>query len=306
MKSLQRAFAQEEGSEEIIADIETRIAELFSESKSNDLQVINLTNVNNIIAIMGTPEELNEEDVPETDTEKSKPNYEETKARKQLYRDLEDAYISGVSSGISHYFEISATWVRLAWILLVLFSGGTFFLLYLSLWFFVPEAKTTAEKLAMKGKSANINNIEQKIKEGLNNVTDSVKNIYEKKNTDEFKNKSVKLFEKLGDFLGQIFKVIGVFIGILLMFVSGVSIISVIAVFLGTNVVSFFNPEWINYENFGLYGIPVWLSSLLIFLVSCVPLIFLFILGSKIAFKKIKRTSRPLLLSLLGLSLIHI
>lgn len=64
---------------------------------------------------------------------------------------------------MGHYFGIDASWIRLAWIVLI-FGFGTGLLLYLLLWILVPEAKTTAEKIMMTGEPVNISNIEKKLK----------------------------------------------------------------------------------------------------------------------------------------------
>ena len=86
---------------------------------------------------------------------------------KKLFRDPDDNYIGGVASGLGHYFGIDTSWIRLIWLLLAVFSGGTFILIYLLFWVLVPIAKTTADKLRMKGKPINVSNIEKKLKKSL-------------------------------------------------------------------------------------------------------------------------------------------
>jgi len=253
---------------------------------------------------MGRPEDLFDEgdeqySNQETFTKKEE-NDEKNSSKKPLYRDIDEAYISGVSSGLGHYFEISTIWVRLAWVLLVFFSGGTFILLYLSLWFFVPEAKTTAEKLAMKGKSVNISNIEAKIKEGFNSVADTMKSAYHKNNGEEIKNKSVFVVSKLERFISQFFKILGRLLGLCLMFVSGLGIIALLAAFLGFNIMNFTDNFWFDYTEFTELGSPLWLSSVLVFLTAAIPLFFIFILGLKISFPHVKKIGRTVILSLIG------
>lgn len=304
LNSLKKSFANELGADEIIADIEARIAEIFNDAKENELHVINLKNVEEAIAIMGTPEELNDSE-EQPAQESANETYEEAKQKKQLYRDMEQAYISGVAAGISHYFGIDVFWVRLALILSVIFTGGSVILVYLSFWFFVPEAVTTADKLAMKGHSVNVNNIEKKIKEGFNNVADNVKTAYNNTNTDEIKNKSVVVFNRLGHVLGKILKIFGAFIGILLMLASGAGIIALFTGFIGTSL-GFFGSEWFHYNPGSFFGVNSWLTSLLIFLISSIPLTFLFFLGLRISFGKVRKFGKPILLSLLGVWILAI
>lgn len=158
LKKLEEGFKNTVGKEEILKDIEARIAELFQEIKTNSDYVISEADVEKIIAVLGQPEDFlseeEEEDVKET-------------IHKKLFRDPDDNYIGGVASGLGHYFGIDTSWIRLIWLLLVVFSLGTFIMIYLLFWILVPVAKTTADKLRMKGKPINVSNIEKKLKKSL-------------------------------------------------------------------------------------------------------------------------------------------
>ncbi|HET8855461.1 MAG TPA: PspC domain-containing protein, partial [Salinimicrobium sp.] len=167
LDSVKRSFANTPGSEEINADIEARIAELFQERMKTEKQVISLREVEEIIMIMGQPEDyVLDEEIFEDETAASAG----PKTRKQLFRDTEHSYVAGVSSGLGHYLGMEAIWVRILWVLLTLGSSGAFILIYIAFWIFVPEAKTTADKLAMRGEPVTISNIERKIKEGFDEV----------------------------------------------------------------------------------------------------------------------------------------
>lgn len=158
LKKLEDGFKNTVGKEEILKDIEARIAELFQEIKTNSDYVISEADVEKIIAVLGQPEDfLSEEE--EEEVEKT--------IHKKLFRDPDDNYIGGVASGLGHYFGIDTSWIRLIWLLLAVFSGGTFILIYLLFWVLVPVAKTTAYKLRMKGKPINVSNIEKKLKKSL-------------------------------------------------------------------------------------------------------------------------------------------
>src|SRR5690606_8253329 len=103
----------------------------------------------------------------------------------------------GVASGIGHYLGIDAVWVRLIWVFLAFGSAGTFIFIYVLFWILVPEAVTTAEKLTMTGEPVNISNIEKKIKDSFDNVSqnvsDAVKNMDLQKQSNKIKSTS-KLF----------------------------------------------------------------------------------------------------------------
>lgn len=62
LNNLRYHFRKDEGAEEIVRDIESRIAELFDEALRGGLQVITIKEVEEVIARMGKPEELNGEE----------------------------------------------------------------------------------------------------------------------------------------------------------------------------------------------------------------------------------------------------
>ncbi|MDC1031499.1 PspC domain-containing protein, partial [Flavobacteriaceae bacterium] len=115
LNKLELAFKNTVGKDEILKDIETRIAELFQERKTNPDYVISEVDVNEIISILGQPQDFILEEDENSD-------HKETKSEKKLFRDPEDKYIGGVASGLGYYFGIDASWIRLLWILFALFS----------------------------------------------------------------------------------------------------------------------------------------------------------------------------------------
>src|SRR5690606_19949661 len=200
LEAIKRSFTDSQGRSEIIADIEARIAELFNERMKNDKQVIRIKEVDEVISIMGQPEdylvddEIFEDEPSNTFQEKSKSTFS-----KKLFRDKDNSYIGGVASGIGHYLGIDAIWVRLIWIFSAFGSVGTFILIYVLFWILVPEAITTAEKLTMTGEPVNISNIEKKIKDGFENVSqnvsDAVKNMDLPKQGNKIKASSKTFFD---------------------------------------------------------------------------------------------------------------
>ena len=315
LEAIKRSFTDSQGRSEIIADIEARIAELFSERVQNDKQVIRITEVDEVISIMGQPEDYlvdDEifEDEPQTSySSKSNPS-------RKLFRDTDNSYIGGVSSGLAHYFGIDAIWIRLAWILLI-FGAGTGILLYILLWVLVPEAKTTAEKIMMTGEPVNISNIEKKIKDGFDTVTETVgdvaknvsdsvsnaaKNIDVKKTGNSIKSSSRTFFDTIGDIIMFFFKVFAKFIGVLLIFIGATTLIALIIALFSVGI-----SEAVNIPGFDLIdaanaaSTPVWLASLLMFFTVGIPFFFLFYLGLKILVNNLKSIGNIAKFSLLGL-----
>ena len=151
-----------EGGEEIYQDIEARIAELFSERLKNNGQAITIKEVEEVIAILGDPEDIS-----------GKPTGEEYKSRhrsyKRMYRDPDNRVIGGVCSGLASYWRVDPTIVRIIFVILAIF-GMAGVLIYLILWIVLPEAGTVAQKLEMRGEAVNFSNIGDFFREEFENV----------------------------------------------------------------------------------------------------------------------------------------
>ena len=148
--AIKRSLSNSGGQDEIIKDIEMRIAELISEKHTNEKQVINVKEVDDIITIMGQPEDykIDADDEPRTRTDFNDATSGRTS--KKLYRDKDGAVVGGVLSGLGYYFGIDKVWLRIILLVLVCFYG-TGLLAYIILWIVMPEAVTTSEKLEMSG-----------------------------------------------------------------------------------------------------------------------------------------------------------
>ena len=161
LASLKEAYKSNPDREEILADIEARIAELILSAQSDAQCVVTLPIIENIIAQLGTPEAI-------SGTEEKTHSEDNSRIPRRLYRDLENSKLGGVCAGLGKYFGVEAVWLRLAMasplILVVIGAphlhwlsvlGGNlcavFFMTYLILWFAIPSAKSAREKLEMEG-----------------------------------------------------------------------------------------------------------------------------------------------------------
>lgn len=302
LDSIKRSFTSTQGSDEIIADIEARIAELFSEKIRSERQVISLKEVEEVIAIMGQPEDyMLDEEIFEDE-----PTYRTTRTKKQLFRDKENSYLGGVSSGLGHYMGISAIWIRLLWIILSIFSSGGFILIYIALWIFIPEAKTTADKLAMRGEPVTISNIERKIKEGFDDVSGRVKNIDYEKYGYKARSGADSAATAVGKVLSFLLTLFVKFIGIMLLLISGTMLIGLFIGLFSVGTFGLIEAPWSDYIEMAAIGAPIWLISLLIFFAAGIPFFFLFILGLKILMRKMRTLGTTAILVLVGVWLLSI
>lgn len=318
LEAIKRSFTDSQGRAEIIADIEARIAELFNERVQNDKQVIRIKEVDEVISIMGQPEDylvddaIFEDEPQATYKRRSQPS-------KKLFRDTDNSYIGGVSSGLAHYFGIDAIWIRLAWVLLI-FGAGTGVLLYILLWILVPEAKTTAEKLMMTGEPVNISNIEKKIKDGFDSVTETVsdvaKNVSDsvsnaakkvdvKKGANSIKSSSRSFFDTLADVIMFFLKVFAKLVGVFLIFVGASALIALIIGLFSLGAADII-PGMDMLDIFNAGNTPIWLVSLMVFFTVGIPFFFLFYLGLKILINNLKSIGNIAKFTLLGLWLTSI
>jgi len=307
LNAIKKSFTDAQGREEIIQDIEARIAELFSEKMKSDKQVISIIEVDAIIEIMGQPEDyMVDDDIFEDEEPKTNQSHTNYTKSKKLYRDRDNSYIAGVSSGLGHYLHIDTIWIRVLFVLLTILSSGGFIFVYILFWVLVPEAITTSEKLEMKGEPINISNIEKKVREGFDTVSHKFKDVDYKKYTQKANRGSSQFFSSLGNVIVSLLKIIAKFIGILILLFAGIGLIALLFSMLSIGTFGIFDAPWMDYVEMVDIGVPIWLGSIIIFFSIAIPLFFLFLLGLKIVVNNLKSIGTPAKLSLLAVWLICI
>lgn len=292
-----------DGREEIINDIESRISELFTEKLGSTKQVIGLKEVDDIITIMGQPEDYKiEDESPKNDFQS---NYTSTGSIKKLYRDKDNSFLGGVLSGLRHYLGVDPLWLRI--IMVILFFGfGTGLVLYIILWILIPEAVTTSQKLEMKGEPINISNIEKKVKEGFNEISEKFSNLDHDKMAKNAKNGAERIGNTISEIVTSIFNVISKIIGVFIVLFTSITLISVI---IGGIAMIFFSsmPDNFLYNHIHTpfsFETPIWIQGLLLIIVVGIPLFYLLILGLKLLTSRIKSIGNTINYSLLAIWII--
>lgn len=166
MKVIENHYKSLTYGKEIVEDIESRVSELFWMNAKNSRHVITVEMVKDVIAAIGTPEAIDGdlEDAPHFDPS----NYAEAEApaerpRKRFFRDIETKKIGGVCAGLAHYINMDTSIVRIAAVVLVIMTFGYTVLVYMVLWLLAPPARSTAQKLEMRGENVTIKNIQESI-----------------------------------------------------------------------------------------------------------------------------------------------
>lgn len=229
-ESIRLHFNKVQGSDDIVADIESRVAELLQRKINEQKQVITLSDINEVIAALGQPFEMDDE---QKETEDDAQTLSSGRRSKRLFRDTDNKKLGGVAAGLSAYFAIDALWIRILFVILFLSSGVGFFV-YIALWIFVPEAYTTAEKLEMRGEPVNVATIEQSIKKEYESVKGKI-NEYAADAKEGFQRTSrnaghaasrmndpvMQIIRGIARFLSVVFGLIFLVLGSLLMLIAG-------------------------------------------------------------------------------------
>lgn len=304
LNEIKQHFAKNADDFEIVTDIENRIAEMLTEIlQSGQKQVIEMTDVEGVIAQMGRVQDFQSE---EDEAPQARPTAAFT-GDKKLFRDGDDAVIAGVCAGLGHYMNIEARWVRLI-AFLSIFIGGAGILAYLILWIAIPRAISRSEKMEMKGEATNLYGYKRSFEEEMAAFTENMKSTNEQHIKPLMKrsgNFITELMEAIGRLLNgtakAVFKIIAAFM-IVAGFGAMVALIVALAAFLGfwdSNAYDYFPMSIINegFRNEIVVGA---------FIALFIPILALVLFSVRVAFNKMainKTVSFALLIIwLLGVS----
>lgn len=171
LASLIEHYEDNPNADEIVAGIEERIAEIFTDRGYLET-VVPANVVREVVSILGNPKDIDEESSSENVSKEKK------KRKRKLYRDVEHKNVGGVLSGFASYFSIDVTWLRIIFLALFvvlfffdisIFDGPSCLLLilaYIILWIAMPAAVTSEQKRELRGESSSISGIQYDIESG--------------------------------------------------------------------------------------------------------------------------------------------
>lgn len=140
---------------EVMEDLESRISELFLQEVGTDGRVVSLGLVTRVAGQLGMPDGRPEN--PGADAAAA-PESPDTKSRKKIYRDSENARIAGVCAGLANFLDIDVVIVRIL-MLMALIAGTAGFWIYVICWIAIPRAVTSSQKCEMHGLPVTAENI---------------------------------------------------------------------------------------------------------------------------------------------------
>lgn len=218
LETIKSYFSISQGRDEIMQDIELRIAEMFQQRLSGTREVVTSDDVEFVITSMGRPEEVaGDEAAPQAESlDSGIGSHENARTYRRLFRDEDDSVVGGVCSGLSHRLNVDPIWLRLAFALAFIFFGSGI-IIYLILLIIMPKAKTQAEKLEMRGMPVTIENLKKSFgaSMGESNFSELEKDaraFFEGRDTKKEKNMVQRFFGFLGDFIKLIIKAVLAFI----------------------------------------------------------------------------------------------
>jgi len=238
LDSLKSHFASEgETGKEIIEDIEQRIAELLEGKITETKQAISIEDVEQVIATLGKVEDF----VYTGEKEETGDHVTyDHRANRRFYRDEESNYIGGVAAGLGAYFDIDPLWFRLAFVGLA-FVHGLGVLLYAILWMVVPRARTTAEKLQMRGMPVTLSTIKESVNAEYDKFRSNLDNLSKSGTAERTRNAFENLLRAVGLIFIAIFKFIIGTIGVIFLVLGSIFLAGMILVLLGfTNIFGHF------------------------------------------------------------------
>lgn len=281
-ENMRRYYSRMEDGEEIVDDVEHRVAELLSELQSQGVMAITIDHVKDIITRIGDPQEMDGSDISDgNDTADDNTNYESNRQTsgaaasenrdatgertrqqaadildgdmtRKLFRDPEDKILGGVLSGLSHYFGIKEPIVlRLVMILLLIMSFSTLTILYVIAWILIPEAITPEDRLRMYGKPVSAKAINEELMRGMNATSEFVRNPHHQDTARGCLSAAIKFV--LFCIGGFVVFILGIILFAMLMTIFGISIAGIIG---GAGIISDIDPE---FQAF-IMDCPRWIS----------------------------------------------
>ncbi len=247
LQSISSRLKNVAGGNEMIEDIEARIAEIFQSSSSWKTGVISLEDVEEMISTMGSPEEITED----FDTDY---HYERKNSGKRMYRNPDGAIIGGVCSGLGAYFRIDPVILRVLFVVFSIFYLAGLFV-YIVLWIALPGAVTPSQKKELHKDPPRRRDVGQTVNREIKNASENISKAATSENSRKVGNAFNEIFRAFGKFFVILFRIIIAIIGVSFI-VTGFSML------FSFIVIAFFNttPVFGNIFDTEIFYLPDFLS----------------------------------------------
>jgi len=236
LNNVRRNLGNDVDANEVMNDIESRIAELFREAlRTSGKEVVDTSLIDQVVLVMGKPEDYGDG----TENTKTQEQTYQEPTQRTLFRDGENKMLGGVAAGLANYFGWDPVILRIIFVVLI----GVLAPVYVILWMIVPEAKTTADKLRMRGQPVNVDTIKQR----FNDFKKDVNNLGSKENQRKIKDGARSIGSRIENIFGDFARAMARLLGIFLLFI-GITMLVFFIKYLVTGTVSI--PESASEELF--------------------------------------------------------
>lgn len=254
LNAIRKSLSSDDDIDEIMHDIELRIAELFREILNREhKEVINPADVKEVIGIMGEPAAYGTDgqkgNENENESERGNKKQQSAPTDKQFFRDTENNMAGGVCSGISAYFGWDPLFLRVIFILLFI-GFGTGLLLYIILWIIIPEAKTTTEKLRMRGEKVDVETIKQR----FNDFKKDVEHLSTPEGKSKMRDASNRMADAMSGAAKNFYDIFGRLIGSLLIIGGIIFLVWLVKAMISSSFVFSIEESGINAFDFDQFG----------------------------------------------------
>ncbi|MFM8371947.1 MAG: PspC domain-containing protein [Bacteroidota bacterium] len=274
LEKIRLRFSEREGRDEILSDIEARLGEIISGSMGTRT-IVMLPDVEAAASMMGKPEDFGTGEPENGNNEQTNQSGKAAvRTGKRLFRDEQEAIVGGVCSGLTSYFGMTdPVWMRLIFVLLAFISFGFWVPAYVLIWVLVPPARSSSDRLAMKGEAINMDNIAKEVEEGFDRLGNRLDNVgNDAKRTGRGASNAVHTgvsaighaFALLIRFFVKFMGLIAIIVAVaLFLALASTWIAGIWAMFVAAPFISYFSPfshatTWLAFTNIlFLIGIPV-------------------------------------------------
>ena len=180
LADLKRVLRGADGKEDILQEVEYRLAELFSEFMGTSRTVVTLEDVERACSQLGEPVEFGDPDGGENGRDARRDsdstNADDGTRQRRMFRDPDDRVIGGVATGVAHRLGLDPVLIRVLALVLFFMSGPVLILLYAALWCIIPKARSVSDRVAMKGETVTVDAIKETIEDQLHKAKEEYEN----------------------------------------------------------------------------------------------------------------------------------
>jgi phage shock protein C len=288
LKRIEERLGKSEETNEIISDIEARIAELFKSDFKTPNDVITKQAVEEIIKLVGEPADIIDEEDEPTENSQTAGDTSFTTTRKSLYRDADDRVFAGVCGGLGAYFDVDPIVFRIIFVITTVFFLFVPPLIYVILWIAMPKAVTLSQRLQMRG-AVSFQKVGDNIKQEYEAVSSRLKTVKTSKNYKNMQQGLNKTGDAMANGLRATLRVFGVILGLGLTIFSFIGLIALVLIFAFQNalfglVIS--EGHFISELPLKLLSsMDMLLGSIGILLLVAIPMMLILYLGLKLIFR---------------------